>query len=387
MADRRLRGPSPRAATRPASRGAPGPAAERRFARRLLLLSVAAVVAFAGVLALVTGVATGRWGDLGMPTDAEGRPRGLLVVGGATLLAAAAAAMAYRRARGPVGDLLEAAARLAAGEPGPVDVQVRGPRELRLLTATFNDMAGRLAADEEQRRQFLADITHELRNPIAVLQSEIEAQLDGVRPRDDDQLGSLLDETRRLGHLVDDLHTLALAERGRLTLRQGELDLGRLAEEAVARHGAHARRRGVVLRASVGPDVGAVPGDPARVRQVLDNLLTNALRHAPAGSAVEVAVAPVLPEEGGEGPLVQCRVVDAGPGFGADQLDRVFDRFTRSADSRGSGLGLSIARDLVHAHGGTIEAANDPTSGGAAVRFTLPARRVAHEAREAAARP
>lgn len=158
-----------------------------------------------------------------------------------------------------------------------------------------------------------------------------------------------------------------------------------LAAEAVSRHGAQAGRRGVALQATVGPAVGPVSGDPVRLRQVLDNLLTNALRHAPAGSAVEVAVAPGLPDGADETPAVECRVVDAGEGFRPDQLDRVFDRFTRSADSRGSGLGLSIARDLVHAHGGTIEAGNDRASGGAAVRVTLPARRAPGRAEKAAA--
>src|SRR4030095_7368194 len=109
----------------------------------------------------------------------------------------------------------------------------RAPQELPLLTAPFNEMAARLAANEEQRRRFLADITHELRNPLAVLQSEIEAQLDGVQPRDARHLGSLLDETRRLGHLVDDLHTLALAETGRLVLQREAVAVGVVVEEAV----------------------------------------------------------------------------------------------------------------------------------------------------------
>ena len=126
-----------------------------------MLVAVALVVAWMVVAALITGAATGYWGD---------RPGGLFVIGVLTVVAGAATAVAYRRISRPVGDLLGAAEQVATGDYG-VDVEVRGPRELRLLTATFNEMAARLAANEEQRRRFLADITHELRNPLAVLQS------------------------------------------------------------------------------------------------------------------------------------------------------------------------------------------------------------------------
>ncbi|MCU1504978.1 MAG: hypothetical protein JWM12_4332, partial [Ilumatobacteraceae bacterium] len=157
--------------------------ATRGFRRRLLVVAVAVVLAWTVVVAIVTAVATGRWGNLGLPTDGEGRPRGLVVIGAATLAAAGAATVAYRRASRPVSDLLRAVEQVAAGDYGVVNVQVGGPRELRLLTTTFNEMATRLASNEEQRRRFLADITHELRNPLAVLQSGIEAQIDGVHPR------------------------------------------------------------------------------------------------------------------------------------------------------------------------------------------------------------
>ena len=336
------------------------------------MFAVAIVLGWTVVLALVTSVATGYWGDLGLPTDGEGRPRGMLVIGAATLVAGAGTAVAYRRVSVPVSDLLRAAEQVGSGDYGTVDVEVRGPRELRLLTVTFNEMAARLAVNEQQRRRFLADITHELRNPLAVLQSEIEAQMDGVHPRDDQHLASLLDETRRLGLLVDDLHTLALAESGRLALQPEAVVLGVLAEQAVGRHEARARQRDVALRTSIAPGLPKAWADPARVRQVLDNLLANAVRHTPPGGEVSIAVSPLIHRVTGDGTMVQCRVTDAGPGFREDQLDQVFERFTRAGDSRGSGLGLSIVQDLVHAHGGTIEASNDGTTGGASVSFTLP---------------
>ena len=346
--------------------------ATQRFRRRLLRIAVAFVFTWMVAIAIAISVATGYWGDLGLPTNEEGNPRGLMVIGASTLLAATATAVACRRASGPVGDLLRAAEQVSTGEYGVVDVEVRGPGELRLLAATFNEMAARLAANEEQRRRFLADVTHELRNPLAVLQSEIEAQMDGVHPRDDQHLASLLDETRRLGHLVDDLHTLALAETGRLVLRREAVDVGALVGEVVGRHEAHARQRDVALRSSIAPGLAKAWSDPARVRQVLDNLLTNAIRHTPAGREVLVAVSSLPGRDRADAPMVECRVADAGPGFREDQLDQVFDRFTPTGDPRGSGLGLSIVQQLVRAHGGTIDAGNDPANGGATVRFTLP---------------
>jgi signal transduction histidine kinase len=338
------------------------PDARRRFRRRLLLVAVALVVAWMVVATLITGAATGYWGD---------RPGGLFVIGAVTVVAGAATGVAYRHLSRPVGDLLGAAEQVATGNYG-VDLEVRGPRELRLLTETFNEMAARLAATEEQRRRFLADITHELRNPLAVLQSEIEAQMDGVHPRDDHHVASLLEETRRLGHLVDDLHTLALAETGRLVLQHEAVAFGVLVDEVVGRHEAQARQREVALRASIAPGLPKAWVDPARVLQVLDNLLANAIRHTPAGAEVLVEVSTLLGPGSGDGPMVRCRVTDAGPGFREDQLGHVFERFERAGDSRGSGLGLSIARDLVRAHGGTIDASNDPTTGGASVSFTVP---------------
>jgi signal transduction histidine kinase len=360
-----------RPADRPPGRpeGEPGPPvrpdspnARRRFRRRLLLVAVALVVAWMLVAVAIMGVATGYWGN---------RPGGRFAIGAATVAAGAATALAYRRVSRPLGDLLGAAEQVAAGDYG-VDVAVRGPRELRLLTETFNEMTARLAANEEQRRRFLADITHELRNPLAVLQSEIEAQLDGVHPRDDHHVASLLEETRRLGHLVDDLHTLALAETGRLVLQQEAVAFGVLVDEAMARHEAQARQRDVAVRAAIPPGLPKAWVDPARVRQVLDNLLANAIRHTPAGGEVLVEVSSLVGPGSGHGPMVRCRVTDAGPGFREDQLGQVFERFKRAGDSHGSGLGLSIARDLVRAHGGTIDATNDPITGGASVTFTLP---------------
>jgi two-component system, OmpR family, sensor histidine kinase BaeS len=344
----------------------------RRFRRRLLLVAIGLVVAWMATVTIITGVANGYWGDLGLPTDHNGQPRGLLVVGAATTLAGVVVAVTYRRISAAVGGLLDAAEHVSAGDYDVVDAKVRGPREMRRLAMTFNTMAAKLADNEQQRRRFLADITHEIRNPLAVLRSEIEAQLDGVHPRDHHHLASLLDETRRIERLVDDLHTLALAETGRLVLQQQAIALGDFVADVIARHDSVTRRQHVHIHADIAENLPKVWADPTRIRQILDNLLANAIRHTPPGGHVAVTVSKRSGTHDGDHPSVHCRVSDTGPGFRTKQFDEVFERFTRAADSSGSGLGLSIVRDLVSAHGGTIEASNDPTTGGASLSFTLP---------------
>jgi signal transduction histidine kinase len=295
---------------------------------------------------------------------------GILLVGGV------ATARAYRRISRPLGELLGAAEQVATGDYD-VHLVPEGPRDLRVLTSSFNSMAAQLAEADEQRRRFLADVTHELRTPLAVLHSGIEAQIDGIHPRDERHLASLLEETERLGRLVGDLHTLALADAGRIVLHRERVSPAALVADAVAGHSAVAERAGVALSTAIDPTLAGIGTgtstgveldvDPVRIRQVLDNLLSNAVRHTPEGGDVRVTVEP----DEGPPPSVRVTVSDAGPGFAPDTVDQVFDRFTRSADSTGSGLGLSIARDLVEAHGGTIRARNEP-AGGATVTFTLP---------------
>jgi two-component system OmpR family sensor kinase/two-component system sensor histidine kinase BaeS len=345
--------------------------APRRFRRRFLLAAATFLAVLVGI-GMVIGLLAGgpRDGPGGGDRQWDGPPPILPVGAGILLVGGVATALAYRRISRPVGDLLGAAEQVATGD---YDVRLvpAGPPELRVLTSTFNDMAARLSDADEQRRRFLADVTHELRTPLAVLQSGIEAQLDGIHPRDDGHLASLLEETERLGRLVGDLHTLALADAGRIVLHRERVDPATLVEDAVAGHAAIAERTGVALATAIDPGLRGttVDVDPTRIRQVLDNLLSNALRHTPAGGRVRVTAEP----DGPDGPGVRVTVTDAGPGFAPGAVGQVFDRFTRSADSTGSGLGLSIARDLVEAHGGTIEARNEPEPAtGATVSFTLP---------------
>ena len=280
------------------------------------------------------------------------------VVGAAVL----ATFVAYRRLARPVSELLDGAERIGEGD---YDARVRpaGPRAVRTLGQAFNDMAGRLDASETARRRFLADVTHELRTPLAVLIAEVEAQLDGIHARDDAHLELLRDQARTLDRLVEDLRTLALGDAGRLTLHHESASAQALATDAVAALSGTAVSRDVTL--TVGGADATFEADPVRLRQILTNLLTNGIRHTPPGGSVSVTVAATAGD-------VVFVVADTGPGIDGDP-ERVFDRFARSADSGGSGLGLTIARQLAEAHGGSLVAANTP-DGGARFTATFPRR-------------
>jgi two-component system, OmpR family, sensor histidine kinase BaeS len=284
---------------------------------------------------------------------------------GAVLLLLLAVLRGLRGLAFPLRDLIEAAGRVETGDLSG-RVEVRGPRELRALARAFNAMLERLRSNETARRRLLADVTHELRTPIAVIQGNLEAVLDGVYPADEAHLGPVLEETKVLSRLIDDLSTLSLAESGALDLHREATDLAILAGEVAAAFRSQASGAGVTLRSDVSAELPLAEVDPLRIREVLVNLTANALRHTPAGGSVRIT--------GGlepSGKSVVLSVVDNGEGIPMEELPHVFDRFYKSDDSTGSGLGLSIARNLVAAHGGEIHAESTPGEG-TTVRFTLP---------------
>ncbi len=328
---------------------------------RRRFLRVAVVIA---VIWITFGVVFGAFAR-GGPGDRD-RNAGPPIVLAVVAAALVATFVAYRRLARPVSELLDSAERVGGGDYD-ARVQPSGPRAVRTLGQAFNDMAGQLQASDEARRRFLADVTHELRTPLTVLSGEIEAQLDGIHPRDDVHLTRLLDQTRTLGRLVEDLRTLALGDAGRLTLYREAVSVGVVVEDAVAAiSGTASQRRVAVTAIGTEPSAGedaVLDADPVRLGQVVTNLLTNAVRHTPPGGQVTATVA--TDERG-----VTVTVTDTGPGIAGDP-ERVFDRFAKSADSGGSGLGLTIARQLVERHGGTITAANVP-AGGARFTVTLP---------------
>jgi two-component system, OmpR family, sensor histidine kinase BaeS len=241
----------------------------------------------------------------------------------------------------------------------------RGLRVVRQLTDGFDTMTERLETDERQRRTLLAEVSHELRTPLTVVQGNLEAILDGVYPPDQAHLGVILDETRILGRLIEDLRTLALSEAGTLTLHTEPTDPDVLVSEVVRSFEPAAAAAQVELMAAIDGDLPIIEIDPVRIREVLANLLTNALRHTPAGGRVTVAGAV------DDGRWVRLEVRDTGRGIDPAILPHAFDRFVKGDDSRGSGLGLAIARQLVVAHGGEISAESVP-GGGTAIRVRLP---------------
>jgi len=273
------------------------------------------------------------------------------------------------RLTAPLRQLTHAAGAIAAGDLSQ-RVPARGGDELGEVGQAFNRMAASLEDGEILRRNMMADVAHELRTPLTVIQGNLQAILDGVYPLDEAQVASLFDETRLLTRLVDDLRELALAEAGQLRLDHETVDLASLAQGVVGNFSPGAEAAGVKLEYAISGEGLEVTGDADRLGQVLRNLISNALRHTPAGGRVTVSVSR-------SGDRVHLEVADTGTGISPEDLPHVFDRFYRGDKSRsrrggGAGLGLAIARQLVIAHGGEIDA-ESVLGAGTTFRVTLPA--------------
>jgi len=274
-----------------------------------------------------------------------------------------------RVARGvarPLSELVDAAGRVEAGDYSvrvPESPRARG--ELRGLGRAFNAMAARLETEDATRRRLLADVSHELRTPLAVIQGNLEALLDGVYPPDEAHLRPILDETRVLERLVDDLRTLSLADSGVLPLHREPTEPAVLLEDVAAAHRANASAVSIDIRVDVDPGLPTLDIDPVRMKQVVSNLVENAIRAMPSGGSITLSAR----QDPG---AIQVEVSDTGPGIAPDLHSTLFDRFTKSSGSRGSGLGLAIARAIVTAHGGTIDASSGPGGVGTTLRISLP---------------
>src|SRR5258706_1152881 len=237
-------------------------------------------------------------------------------------------------------------------------------------------MAEHLQTNDQQRRNMLADISHELRSPITIMQGNLEGMIDGVYTADVERLKSLYDETQILSRLVDDLRTLALAESGALRLKREPTDLGLLIREVVAMFESQVQEKEIKVELAL-EDVNEVDVDPQRVREVLSNLVSNALHYTPSRGEIRIGVTesipgPALSRVEGLERSVLVYVQDSGPGIESADLSRIFDRFYKSSDSGGMGLGLSIAKYLVEAHGGKIWAESEAGQG-TKISFTLTA--------------
>ena len=272
----------------------------------------------------------------------------------------------FRRLSRPLDELVEASNKVAEGDFS-ARVEVKGPPEIRTLLHGFNSMAEKLQVNDQQRRNMLADVSHELRTPLTVIQGNVEGILDGMYPADEARLKSILEETQVLSRLIEDLRTLALAERGGLHLRKEPTNLGEVIRDTVAGVDAQFKEKNIFLSLTLA-DMEDVDVDPQRIREVLSNLIGNALRYIPIRGEIKVSLA-----ESGSGLEKEALFVveDNGPGIESADLPHIFERFYKSSDSGGMGLGLSIAKYLVEAHGGKIWA-ESATGQGVKISFTTP---------------
>ena len=241
--------------------------------------------------------------------------------------------------------------------------------EVGQVALTFNQMAETLQRYAVERRNMIADIAHELRTPLSVVQSNLEAMLDGVLSATPEELASLHQETLLLNRLIADLRTLSLAEAGQLRLEKQTVDLAALTRQVSDRLRLRAEEKNILLETNVSGELLEIQADPERLTQVVTNLVDNALRYTPTGTRVTMA-ARRLPD------AVELTVGDNGPGIPVDELPHVFDRFWRAEKSRnratgGSGLGLAIVKQLVEAHGGRVWV-ESPVGGGTQFRIQLP---------------
>jgi len=274
----------------------------------------------------------------------------------------------------PLNNLANAARAIGAHKLSE-RVDEKGSDELIAVARAFNEMAADLEQAEQLWRNLLSDVAHELRTPIAVLQANLRAILDEVYPLDQSEIVHLYEQSRLLSHLVDDLHLLAQAEARQLPLLLQETNLAELVRIAVDAFHPGAEAKDVTLQTRLPENSPAVEVDAARITQVLQNLLANALRHTPTGGTITVSMQL-------EPNFVSLSIADTGDGIPPEHLSHIFDRFyrtdtARSRDKGGAGLGLAIARAIVEAHGGRIEVTSQGIPGqGSKFTLCLPASNV-----------
>lgn len=289
----------------------------------------------------------------------------LLLLGGVVFAVVASVLGAWlaRRVTRPVAELTAAARDLRAGDRAR-RAAVTGRDEVAQLARAFNELASSAEQHEALRRSFAADVAHEIRTPLAILRSQLEAAQDGVLEVTPALLSSLHEETVRLGRLTADLETLTNADGAAFSLHRVPLDLADVARAVAASFQHRLSERGLHLCLAL--QTAPTCGDPSRLAQVITNLLSNAAKFVPSGGRVTVQTQTV-------GRIARLRISDDGPGIPDVELPKVFDRYFRGSNARanGSGIGLAVASALIRAHDGEISAANAP-GGGVVFTVTLP---------------
>jgi signal transduction histidine kinase len=340
-----------------------------RLSLHISALLLAVIVATA-VLGFIFGGDFQSRADPDAPPTVTGftvRLAGVIIV--VSLISGVVGVLVSRSISAPITRLAAAAQRIGTGEL-QTRVQAGGSRELEALAQAFNTMAGELQRAEVQRANLMADVSHELRTPLTALEGNLRAALDRMYALDEAEIADLYGQTRHLIRLVNDLRELALAEARQLPLHKQATDLAALVDETVRVFAPLAEDEGVQLAQHL-EDLPTLQVDAVRIRQVLHNLLANALRHTPRGGSVTVVGRT-------EGDAVYLAVQDTGAGLDAEHLEFVFDRFyrgdkARSRDTGGTGLGLAIVKAIVEAHDGRVVATSTGVGHGSSFGLYLPA--------------
>jgi signal transduction histidine kinase len=273
-----------------------------------------------------------------------------------------------RRLINPLAEVIAASKAVTTGNLG-ARVKVQGSDDLQMFSESFNQMAASLEKNDRDQRGLIADIAHELRTPLSIIQGKLEGIVDGIYPSDNAHIQPILDETRQLEHLITDLDMLAQAESNQLKFTFMAVNLEELGRSSVDFFEAEAREKKITIKLKAAKNTPLVLGDPQRISQVVNNLLGNAIRYIPDNGKVDVEIYPVSTG-------VELAVSDNGSGIPEDELPMIFNRFWRGDRSRarvtgGAGLGLAIARQFIEIQGGKISAENRP-GGGLVVKFVLP---------------
>lgn len=293
---------------------------------------------------------------------------GIAITAAALTAVAVSGFLALRMLR-PIRAMAEGSRRIAAGQY-EARVPEAGQDELGVLGKAFNEMASSLETAERRRKELVSDVAHEFRTPLATVEGYVEAMTDGTLPRSDENLDVITQETRRMARLLEDLSKVSMAEERQLDLRLVAVEPWGLVEQSVQAASPAYAEKGVTLDAPGPRESAPVLVDVDRMAEVLGNLLANALRHTPSGGRVEVDAERL-------GDRLVISVSDTGEGIAARDLERVFARFyrvdpARARSSGGSGIGLTIARAIVAAHGGRMWAESAGRGRGARFAFALP---------------